>query len=129
MQGPPPESCSLNGNPVFRAPKLSLIVLGRYDYTLNDTSSVYATVRYSYRTATFATVDDSPSAKIPAYGLLNFSLGYKIKVHNTAIDTSVWVNNVLNKTYYRSLREGDYGSVFGWLGTPRIIGGTVSVHF
>ncbi|MBS0960939.1 TonB-dependent receptor [Acetobacter thailandicus] len=129
MQSQPPKSCSLNGKPVFRAPKLSLSVLGRYDYTLNDTSSVYATVRYSYRTATFATVDDSPSAKIPAYGLLNFSLGYKIKVHNTAIDTSVWVNNVLNKTYYRSLREGDYGSVFGWLGTPRIIGGTVSVHF
>jgi len=129
LQTDPPRSCNLNGKPVFRAPKISLSILGRYDYNINNISSLYATVRYSYRTSTFATVDDSPSAKIPAYGLLNFSLGYKIQVRNTNVDTSIWVNNALNKTYYRSLREGDYGSVFGWLGTPRIIGGTVSVHF
>ncbi|MCC6106045.1 TonB-dependent receptor [Acetobacter sp.] len=129
LQSQPPASCNLNGRPVFRAPKLSLSVMGRYEHRLNDKSSLYATVRYSYRTATFATVDDSPSAKIPAYGLLNFSLGYKLKVHGTSLDTSIWVNNVLDKTYYMSLREGDYGSVFGWMGTPRVIGGSVGVHF
>jgi iron complex outermembrane receptor protein len=38
----------------------------------------------------------------------------------------VWLNNALDKTYYRRLVNGDYGSVGAWVGQPRTLGITLA---
>ena len=124
-----PSSCNLTGRPVFRAPKYTFNVSGRYEKALSEKTTLYYTARYAYRSSTYATVDDSPSAKIPAYGLIDMSAGVRHHFGDHQLDASIWVNNLLDKTYYMSLREGDYGSVVGYLGSPRVIGGSVRVSF
>ena len=57
------------------------------------------------------------------------SAGVRHHFGDHQLDASIWVNNLLDKTYYMSLREGDYGSVVGYLGSPRVIGGSVRVSF
>ncbi|WP_260928410.1 TonB-dependent receptor [Novosphingobium sp. 9] len=125
----PPASCDLTGKPVFRAPRYTANVNARYETPVSKTTSLYYTARYSWRSSTYSTVDDSPSAKIPAYGLVNMSLGVTRQVDKHVIDASVWVNNLFDKSYYLSLREGDYGSVFGYIGSPRTIGGTIRISY
>ncbi|WP_321817205.1 MULTISPECIES: TonB-dependent receptor [unclassified Paraburkholderia] len=121
--------CDLTGNQVFNAPKLTFNATARYTWhTLNGLNS-YVSARYSYRTWTYGTVDDSSFARIPGYGLVAISAGTGGKFSRGSWTASVWVNNLFNKTYYRRLVESDYGSVVGWIGEPRTIGGTLTYQF
>jgi iron complex outermembrane receptor protein len=121
--------CDLTGNQVFNAPKLTFNATARYTWhTLNGLTS-YVSARYSYRTWTYGTVDDSSFTRIPGYGLVAVSAGTGGKFSRGNWSASVWVNNLFNKTYYRRLVESDYGSVVGWIGEPRTIGGTLTYQF
>ncbi|PXW28621.1 TonB-dependent receptor domain-containing protein [Paraburkholderia caballeronis] len=121
--------CDLTGRQVFNAPKLTLNASVRYSWhTLNGLSS-FVSARYSYRTWMYGTVDDSSFTRIPGYGLVSLAAGTGGKFSRGNWSASIWVNNLFNKTYYRRLVESDYGSVVGWIGEPRMIGGTLTYQF
>ncbi|MEK6294195.1 MAG: TonB-dependent receptor [Paraburkholderia tropica] len=121
--------CDLTGNQVFNAPKLTFNATARYTWhTLNGLTS-FVSARYSYRTWMYGTVDDSAFTRIPGYGLVSLSAGTGGKFSRGSWTASLWVNNLFNKTYYQRLVESDYGSVLGWIGEPRTIGGTLTYQF
>lgn len=121
--------CDLTGHNVFNAPKLTINFGARYSWhTLNGLSS-FVSARYSYRTWMYGTVDDSSFTRIPGYGIASISAGTGGKLSRGSWTASIWVNNLFNKTYYQRLVESDYGSVVGWIGEPRMIGGTLAYQF
>ncbi|WLE62882.1 TonB-dependent receptor [Burkholderia plantarii] len=121
--------CNLTGHQVFNAPKLTLNASVRYAWRSWAGLDSYVSANYSYRTWMYGTVDDSSFTRVPGYGLVGLSAGTGGKFAHGSWSASVWVNNLFNKTYYRRLVESDYGSVVGWIGDPRMIGGTLTYRF
>ncbi|MEK6424284.1 MAG: TonB-dependent receptor [Burkholderia gladioli] len=121
--------CNLSGRQVFNAPKLTLSASVRYGWKSSNGLSSYVSATYSYRTWMYGTVDDSSFTRVPGYGVAGLSAGTGGKFGPGSWSASIWVTNLFNKTYYRRLTESDYGSVIGWIGDPRTIGGTLTYRF
>ncbi|WP_144114009.1 TonB-dependent receptor domain-containing protein [Paraburkholderia sp. BCC1886] len=121
--------CDLTGNQVFNAPKLTFNATARYTWHTQSGLTSFVSARYSYRTWMYGTVDDSAFTRIPGYGLFALSAGTGGKFSRGNWTASLWVNNLFNKNYYLRLVESDYGSVLGWVGEPRTIGGTLTYQF
>ena len=77
----------------------------------------------------YATVDNSSLTRVGSYGLASFSAGTGGKLQRGGWSASRWVNNAFDKTYYRRLSSGDYGTVWGWLGALRTIGATLTYKY
>ncbi|WP_157288309.1 TonB-dependent receptor [Uliginosibacterium gangwonense] len=123
----PPEvtgqtSCDLTGYRVFNAPKRIFVFDGSYDWNIFNDYKEYVSARYSYRSWTFGTVDDSVSDRIPGYGIASFSTGISRQSFSGTWDVSLWVNNAFNKLYYTRLVGS--GAVVGYVGDPRTVGAT-----
>ncbi len=124
-----PTSCDLSGSRVFRSPKVTYNLTSRYEWQTFDALQAFVSGRYSYRTWSYGTVDNSEFTRIPGYGLLSLSTGLSGKYNEGTWNASLWANNVTDKRYYRALNTGDYGSAFGILGEPRTLGMTVGYDF
>lgn len=124
-----PSSCDLSGQRVFSSPRLSYNAHIRYEWGVWHDLRAFAAANWSYRSWAFGTVDDSAFTRIPSYGLLNLSTGVSGKYGNNDWRVSVWLNNALDKTYYRVTKAGDYGSAYAVLGEPRTLGVTFGYDF
>lgn len=124
-----PTSCNMNGERVFRSPKVTYNLTTRYEWQTFGALQAFAQARYAYRTWSYGTVDNSEFTRIPGYGLVNLSTGLSGKYGDGTWNTSLWANNVTDKRYYRTLNTGDYGSAFGVPGEPRTVGVTVGYDF
>jgi iron complex outermembrane receptor protein len=122
----PPASCDLTGKRVFNAPKLTYTASTRYSWGGEDGLRSFVSARYAYRSWMYGTVDDSEFTRVPGYGLLALSAGTSGKTSKGDWSVSLWLNNALDKTYYRRLVNGDYGSVGAWVGQPRTLGITLA---
>ncbi|MBD1597704.1 TonB-dependent receptor [Pseudomonas typographi] len=124
-----PATCDMSGDRVFRSPKLTYNLSGRYEWQTFAALDAFVSARYAYRTWAYGTVDNSQFSRIPGYGLLNLATGLGGHYGDGRWNASLWLNNATNKRYYRTLNTGDYGSAFGVLGEPRTLGMTVGYDF
>ncbi|PTQ69091.1 TonB-dependent receptor [Pseudomonas sp. GV071] len=124
-----PATCDLSGEPVFRSPRLTYNLTSRYEWPLDDGLNAFVSGRWSYRTWAYGTVENSEYTRIPGYGLLALSTGLSGKYGDGTWNASLWLNNALDKTYYRTLSAGSYGEVYGNLGEPRTLGVTLGYDF
>lgn len=119
--------CSLTGKPVYEAPKWVANLNGTYGWDYDDQTHPYVTAQYSFTSRYNGTIDDSPYTQIPAYSLVNLRVGANLA--GGKYDVAVWVNNLLDQTYYTStaLASLPGASSFGITaqpGNPRLIGAT-----
>jgi len=122
-------SCDLSGERVFRSPKITYSLTSRYEWQTFDALQAFVSGRFSYRTWSYGAVDNSQYSRIPGYGLLNLSTGLSGKYADGTWNASLWVNNVANKRWFRTLNTGSYASSFGVMGDPRTLGMTVGYNF
>ncbi|TBV04324.1 TonB-dependent receptor [Stutzerimonas kirkiae] len=129
LRGNAPATCDLSGEQVFRSPKVTYNLTSRYDWRAGDGLDAFLQARWSYRSWAYGTVDNSRYTRIPGYGLLNLSAGLGGQYGDGRWNASVWLNNALDKTYYRTLSAGSYGEVYGNRGEPRTLGVTLGYDF
>jgi iron complex outermembrane receptor protein len=125
----PPASCDLTGQRVFNAPKVTWNASARYAWHSDNGLNNFVGARYSYRGWMNGTVDNSALTRVSSYGLASFSAGTGGKLERGDWSASLWVNNAFDKTYYRRLSSGDYGTVWGWLGESRTVGATLAYKY
>ncbi|MFB1117026.1 TonB-dependent receptor [Dickeya dadantii] len=125
----PPASCDLSGERVFSSPKLTYNARIRYEWQAFNNLQAFVAGRWAWRSWAYGTVDNSDFTRIPAYGVLNLSTGVSGKQDGHAWRATLWLNNALDKTYYRTVKSGDYGSAYGVLGEPRTLGITLGYDF
>lgn len=123
--------CDLTGRDVVGAPRWIANLGGHYEWNLGSGVKEYANANYGWRSASEGAIDDSKYAKIPAYGLLNLSTGWKGKYGNSKWDASIWVRNALDKRYYTAIFQYPaYADLYtAAVGTPRTIGATLRYDF
>ena len=129
MSPKPPASCNLTGQRVFNAPKVTWNASARYAWRSDNGLNNFVGARYSYRGWMNGTVDNSALTRVSSYGLASFSAGTGGKLQRGDWSASLWVNNAFDKTYYRRLSSGDYGTVWGWLGESRTVGATLTYKY
>nr|WP_315249134.1 TonB-dependent receptor [uncultured Duganella sp.] len=125
----PPASCNLTGARVFNAPKVTWNASTRYSWRSENGLLNFVSARYAYRGWMYGTVDNSRLTRVDGYGLAAFSAGTGGKLDRGEWNASVWVNNAFDKQYYRRVGNGDYGSVWAWLGEARTVGATLSYKY
>lgn len=118
--------CDMTGQRVFKAPKQVYSLGSRYSWEAGNYQP-YVTGRYTYRSWTFGTVDNSVSTRIPGFGLASFSAGAKLKTGDGVWDASLWVTNAFNKLYYTRLNGSS--TVVGYVGDPRTVGMTLKYAY
>ena len=129
LQSNAPATCDLTGKRVFSSPRLSWNARARYEWNAFGNVQAFVSGQYSWRSWSYGTVDDSAFTHIPSYGVLNVSTGLNGKQGSNGWHVSLWMQNALNKSYYRVIKAGDYGSAFGQLADGRLIGLTVGWDF
>ncbi len=123
--------CSLTGKPVYEAPKWVVNANASYGWDYDDKTHPYVWAQYSYTSRYNGTIDDSPYTQIPAYSLVNLRAGATLG--GGKYDAAVWVNNLLDQTYYTSTAlasipgASSFG-ITGQPGAPRVIGGTFRIN-
>jgi len=125
----PPASCNLSRERVFNAPRLTYNASARYSWASENGLRSFVGARYAYRSWMFGTVDNSALTRVPGYGLASFSAGTGGTLAHGDWTASVWLNNAFDRTYWRRLVNGDYGSVAGWRGEPRTLGATLAFNY
>ncbi|WP_371867953.1 TonB-dependent receptor [Pseudoduganella rivuli] len=129
----PPERsatfCDLSGrNALVNAPRWIANASAQYAHRAGEGLQAYVNANYSYRGATYGTLDASEYSKIPAYSISNFSLGLR-STRGAAWDVSLWVKNAFDKHYYTSMWNSNFGSYNAVIGTPRTVGVTGRYEF
>ncbi len=125
----PPPSCNLTGQRVFNAPRLTANASVRYGWTAGNGLRSFVSARYAYRSWMFGTVDASQFTRVPGYGLASFTAGTEGRAGAGEWSAAVFLSNAFDKTYYKRLVNGDYGSVSGWLGSRRTLGATLVYRY
>ena len=122
--------CDLSGRPLSGLPVWSLSLGGEYTYpvaVMDLAGQAYLHGEYSYRGKMYGDPSDSRYTLMPAYSLLNTSLG----VRNGQWDFSVWIRNLTNEHYLQNVtvQAGNSGLVAGTAGDPRTAGVTLRATF
>lgn len=123
--------CDLTGKAVVGAPRWIANVGGHYEWSVGGGVKEYAFANFGWRAGSEGAIDDSAFARIPAYGLLNLSTGWKGKYGSRKWDASIWVRNALDKRYYTAIFQyPSYADLYtAAVGTPRTIGATLRYDF
>jgi len=124
-----PASCSLSGHQVVGASKYVFNTNGEYKWNWDNGLEEYVTGSYSYRSHAVGTLEDSASAQIPGYSLVNLSTGFRGNLGQGQWDVSLWLKNAFDKTYYTTLWNESNGGYSGVLGDPRTLGVTARYDF
>jgi iron complex outermembrane receptor protein len=107
--------------------------VSKYAFTLGadasqpiaDGGEVYVHADYLHRSSFNATATNSIYGLIPAYGVLNAKIGFR--VDNGRYDFSLWARNLTNKNYYVTRTVSNFGLITAIVGDPRTFGATVRV--
>lgn len=124
--------CSLNGEPVYEAPRWIANAIINYHFNWGDRFKPYAEAQYSFRSSAFGTPDDGPLTEIPAYALVNARIGTRFG--DGRYDVALWINNAFDKKYFLNLitdsipGAGAFG-IGGQTGAPRTYGVTLRADF
>ncbi len=108
-------SCDLSGQAVAGAPRWTGNLSAQYDFGVGANVTQYVSAGYSVRSNQFGTLDDSPYAKIPGYGLANLATGWRIPSGQHRWDVSLWANNLFDKQYFLTVlsQSGYYAANVG----------------
>ncbi len=123
-------TCNLTGKPVAGAPRWIANLDAQYEHGLGAGLVGYGVVEYSYRSAYYGYLDDSPYSLTGNYALINLRLG--LHPEASRWDLSLWGKNVTNQHYvptylnYGSLLPGVYVPFFG---DPATYGVTLRARF
>lgn len=129
LQPGAPATCDLTGERVFSSPRFTYNARARYQWDTAYPFSAFVSGQYSWRSWAYGTVDNSAYTRIPSYGVLNLSTGLNGTRGKNNWNVTLWLQNALNKSYYRVIKAGDYGSAFGQLADERRLGLTVGWDF
>ncbi|WPO99691.1 TonB-dependent receptor [Pseudomonas sp. HR96] len=124
-----PTSCDLSGHQVVGASKWVTNANAEYKWNLANGLEPYVTGSYSFRTHAVGTVEDSSYAQLPSYAVVNLSTGLRGNLGQGQWDTSIWLKNAFDKTYYTTLWNAPNGGYEGLLGSPRTLGVTARYDF
>jgi len=120
--------CDLSGQAVAGAPRWTANFSAQYNFGLSESVSQYIAAGYSLRSSQYGTLDDSPFAKIPGYGLANLSTGWRIQSGEQSWDVALWARNLFDKKYVlTSLAQAGYYAAN--LGDRRSVGLTVRYSY
>jgi iron complex outermembrane receptor protein len=117
-------SCDLSGQAVAGAPRWTANFSTQYDFNVSGNVSQYVAAGYSLRSSQYGTLDDSPYAKIPGYGLANLATGWRVDSGQHRWDFSLWSHNLFDKKYFLTVlsQAGYYAAN---VGDRRTIGATL----
>ncbi|GAB7564598.1 TonB-dependent receptor [Methylobacillus methanolivorans] len=121
--------CDLTGKPLVGAPDWTVNTGGRYDWLVGDSVNQYLVVNYSWRSEAEGSIDTSRYARIPSYGLLNFSTGWQFTTGKHEWDISLWAKNALDKHYFLTALPSLGGGYIASTGAPRTVGITARLDF
>ena len=121
--------CDLTGEPVVGASKWIGNANGHYQWNLGNGIQPYLNASYSYRSKTTGTLDNSELSRIDGYGLVNLSGGVRFDAGVGEVDTSIWVRNLTDKTYFLTASAVSNGAYSGSVGSPRMAGVSVRYDF
>ena len=116
----------LSGRQLYNAPLWSGAVGIGQTVPVEDREFYWA-VQQSFRSSHFLSVEQSPTTRVDAYGLIDLRLGLRHPGEGWTVEG--WVRNLTDEDYLQSTVAlyglGDYGGVAG---QPRMVGVTVSVR-
>lgn len=123
-------SQSIAGNRVNGAPKWIFNLGGQYQRFLDNGVENYVNANYAWRSETYGDINNSEYSKIPSYGVLNLSTGWRIpQGGNGRWDFSLWVKNALDKHYFLGLTTVGSNYYVGSAGQPRTYGASLRYDF
>lgn len=110
------------GNRFRLTPKNTLALGCNLTIPVTQSSQLYFTPTYTWKSKVYFEDDNDESLTQDAFGLLNFSLGYRFAPNNISYDISLFGRNVLDEEYI--VDAGNSGRNIGF---PTFVGGTRSV--
>ncbi|HEX8605638.1 MAG TPA: TonB-dependent receptor [Pseudoduganella sp.] len=117
-------SCDLSGQAVAGAPRWTGNLSAQYDFRAAGDVAQYIVAAYSMRSNQNGTLDNSPYAKIPGYGLANLAAGWRVQRGQQRWDLSLWAHNLFDKKYFlTTLSQAGYYAAN--VGDRRSIGATL----
>lgn len=119
---------SVRGNQVNGAPRWTSNTSIRHQWRPVDGVEHYTNLHYAWRSESFGDVTNSSFSKIPSYGLLNVTTGFKFTDGRQHWDIALWIRNALDERYFQGLTS-TYNSYFASAGPPRTAGITVRMDF
>ncbi|MFA9215928.1 MAG: TonB-dependent receptor domain-containing protein, partial [Sphingomonadaceae bacterium] len=125
-------TADLTGQPLVGAPRWIVNGGARYEWPLTDVLRQFVVVNYAWRTEAEGYIDNSRFARIPTYGLLNLTTGWRWGPGDKAWQLVLWARNARDKRYFLSAtasQTNGAGAYLASVGTPRTVGVTVSRDF
>ena len=119
----------LAGKQLNVAPRWSINPSLQYSWRLTDNVDQYLVCHYGWRSSVFGDINNSNLSKIPAYGILNLSTGWRIVQAKQQWDVSLWVKNVSDEPYYLGLYNGSQNYYAAAVGQPRSFGATIRLSY
>ncbi|MFU8925706.1 TonB-dependent receptor [Acinetobacter puyangensis] len=122
-------SQDLTGQRVYGVPKWSANFNFRYDLADYQGWQPYVSGSYAWRDWSYGNLDNSKESIIKSYGLINASFGGRHQIADHAVDVSLWIKNLTDKTYVTNVEGFMLGSYNAYLGQPRTIGASLKLQF
>ena len=111
----------LSGRQLYNAPRWSGTLGLEYSVPVFAGMEVHTGLDYSFRSGTFATVEQGPASYVDAYALTNLRIG--LREADERWDVVLWSRNVFDEDYVAAVQAvygvGDYGA---FAGDPRTFG-------
>ncbi len=125
----PAATCSLTGRPVAGASRWIVNLNAQYQFRLRHEIDQYIAAQYSLRSGRYGTLDDSEYGRLPGYGLLNLTTGWRVAAGRHQWDLSLWVRNVFDRRYYIAATPVYNGAYAASVGDPRMFGATLRYDY
>lgn len=120
---------SIAGNRVNGASRWAFSSGAQWRWNPTDNVEHYTSAQYSWRSETYADINNSRYSKIAGYGILNLSSGIRMQHGRHQWDVSIWARNLLDKRYFLSLTNTGSNAYMGSAGQPRTLGVTLRYDF
>ncbi|AOJ83893.1 hypothetical protein WS86_25090 [Burkholderia savannae] len=125
----PKAVCSLTGRPVAGAPRWIVNLNAQYQFRLRHDIDQYVAAQYSLRSSQYGTLDDSTYGRLPGYGVLNLTTGWRLATGRHQWDLSLWARNVFDRRYYLASFATINGAYTASVGDERMFGATLRYDY
>jgi len=120
---------SIAGNRVNGAPRWTANTGLVHKWNITSNVEHYTSANYSWRSETYADINNSIYSKIPSYGVFNLTTGFRIPQGKNQWDLSIWAKNAFDKHYFLGLVNSGNGVYAGSAAQPRTIGASLRYDF